>query len=72
MTKLETLIARAQTDLPAEAQERLADLLDSYLATHTGAPDFTPKELAHLKRIDREPPDLASPEEVAALFAKRG
>lgn len=72
MTKLETLIARAQTDLPPEAQERLAELLDSYLATHTGPPEFSPGELERLRLLDREPFDPAPPEDVAALFARRG
>ena len=72
MTKLETLIAQSQADLPNEAQDRLAELVETFLATHTGPPDFTPEELADLRRLDGAPFDPAEPDDVKALFARRG
>lgn len=72
MTALESLIARAQKDLPPEAQERLADLVGSFLATHAGSLDFTEAELDHLRRLDVEPFEPADPDEVERFFGRRG
>ncbi|MCB1340170.1 MAG: hypothetical protein KDK24_03705 [Pseudooceanicola sp.] len=71
MTALHRLIDRAESQLDPANRDRLAELVESFIATHQGSPDFTPDELAHLKRLDAEPFAPADPAEVAALFARR-
>lgn len=72
MTRLQTLIAEAEATLPPPERDALADLVASFMAIHDGSDLVTPEELEELKRIEAEPDDLATPEEVAAFFAKRG
>ena len=70
--RLHTLMARADANLDAPARAVLADIVEGFIATHAGAPDFTDDERAHLRRIDGEPFVAADREAVAALFARRG
>lgn len=70
MSRLRTLIAQAEATLSPPERDALADLVESFMAAHDGAVPVTPEELEELKHIDAEPDDLASPEEVAAFFAR--
>lgn len=72
MSRLQTLIAEAEATLPEPERDTLADLVESFMAARAGAALVTPEELEEFKRIDAEPDDLASPEEVAAFFGRRG
>lgn len=72
MNRLQTLIADAEATLPEPDRDLLADLVESFMAAQAGAALFTAEELEDLKRIDAEPDDLVSPEEVAAVLAGRG
>lgn len=69
---LHDLIADAEARLGTKDRDKLAALLESFLATHEGAEPFTGAERAHLARLDAEPFDPADPGEIAALFARRG
>jgi len=70
--RLTTLLERAETCLDAPARAALAEIVDAFIATHQGAPDFTGSEIAHLRHIESEPFVPADPQAVAALFARRG
>ncbi|MFO7769836.1 MAG: hypothetical protein R6V38_00545 [Roseovarius gahaiensis] len=70
--RLQTLMERAQSRLAAPERDALAEIVDSFIATHEGAQDFTDAERAHLHRLDTEPFVPADPRAVAALFARRG
>ena len=72
MTRLQALIAEAEATLPEPERDALADLVASFMGIHDGSDLVTPEELEELQRIEAEPDDLASPEEVAAFFARRG
>lgn len=77
MTRLQTLIAEAEATLPPPERDALADLVASFIAIHEGSDldssDLvTPEELEELLRIEAEPDDIATPEEVAAVFRRRG
>lgn len=63
---------RAEASLDAPSRATLAEIVDGFIATHAGAPDFTENERAHLRRIDAEPFTPADSEAVADLFARRG
>jgi hypothetical protein len=71
-TRLQTLMERADASLDAPSRATLAEIVDGFIATHAGAPDFTEDERANLRRIDGEPFTPADSEAVAALFARRG
>ena len=71
-TRLQTLMERAEESLGASERAALAEIVDSFIATHAGAPDFTEDERAYLRVIDAEPFTPADSEAVAALFARRG
>jgi hypothetical protein len=70
--RLKSLLRTAETRLAPADQAELADLPESFVASHEGDPDFTPEELDRLRRIDTEPFTAADPAAVAALFARRG
>lgn len=72
MSRLQTLIAEAEAMLPESERDMLADIVASFMAAQAADALVTPEELEELKRIDAEPDDLASPEEVAAFFGRRG
>ncbi len=75
--RLHDLIVEAEAKLGAEAQERLAEVVETFVATwstdgeFTGG-EFTPEEIARLREIDAEPFEAADPDEVEALFRRRG
>lgn len=69
--RLQTLLAEAEV-LPVAEQERLADLVESFVATHAAADLFTPEELDDLERLAAEPFERADPAEVAALLVRYG
>ena len=70
--RLKTLLHSAETRLAPADQAELADLMESFVATHAGASDFSAEELDHLRQIDLEPFVAADPAAVAALFAWHG
>lgn len=69
--RLQDLIVEAGARLGPEAQERLVEVLESFVATWAEPPDFTPDEMDHLRALDREPFVAADPAEVEAIFARR-
>lgn len=70
--RLQDLIVEAEARLGPEAQERLAAVVESFMATWAEPADFTPEEMDHLRTLDREPFVAADPAEVEAFFAQRG
>lgn len=68
--RLDLILDEARAALSAPDQDRLADLIAVYVATHAAPPDFTEAELAELKRRHEEPFDPAPAEEVRAFFAR--
>jgi hypothetical protein len=66
--RLDTILDEARAALSADEQDRLADLIAAYLATHAEAPAFTEEELAELKRRHDEPFDPAPEHEVREFF----
>jgi hypothetical protein len=69
---LHDLIDHAEANLGAADRDKLAVLLESFLATHEGEEPFSEEERAHLSRLDAEPFEPADPAEVAVFFARRG
>ena len=69
---LHDLIENAEARLGAKDRDKLAALLESFLATHEGDEPFAEDERAHLARLDTEPFDAVDPAEIAAFFARRG
>jgi hypothetical protein len=69
--RLHHLLAEAES-LPEAEQDLLADLVESFMASHAGSDLFTPEELEHIRRLESEPFVEADPDEVAAFFARRG
>jgi hypothetical protein len=72
MSRLQTLIAEAEAMLPEAEQAHLAEIVESFLAARDGSDLVSPEELEELLRIEAEPDDVATPEEVAAVFRRRG
>ena len=68
---LHTLIADAEARLDDPSRDKLAALIEAFLATHDGTDHFTAAERDRLHAMDVEPFDPADPAEVAALFARR-
>ena len=68
--RLHSLLAEAEAQLAPEDQERLAEMLEAFVANNATLPDFTPEELEHLRMIEAEPFVAADPAEVAAYFAR--
>ena len=69
---LHDLIDHAEARLGEADRDKLAALLEAFLATHEGEELFTEEERAHLARLDAEPFEPADPDEVVAFFARRG
>ncbi|MBS0563629.1 MAG: hypothetical protein JSR87_03855 [Proteobacteria bacterium] len=69
--RLHRLLTEAEAQLAPPDQARLAELVESFVATHTGPPDFDSEEYAHLALLDSEEFDPADPAEVAALLSRR-
>ena len=70
--RLHDLIVEAEAKLGPEAQERLAEIVESFVVTWTSDVEFTPEEMARLREIDAEPFEAADPAEVEAFFRRRG
>lgn len=68
--RLDLILDEARAALSAPDQDRLADLIAAYVASHAAAPDFTEDELAELKRRHDEPFDPAPEAEVRDFFAR--
>jgi hypothetical protein len=68
--RLAPLLDEARAALTAADQDRLADLIAAYVATHVPQDDFTEDELAELKRRHDEPFDPAPDHEVMEFFAR--
>lgn len=70
--RLQSLMQRADANLDAPSRATLAEIVDVFISTHSGAPDFTEDERAHLRAIDAEQFMPADSKAVADLFARRG
>jgi hypothetical protein len=70
--RLHDLIVEAEAKRGPEAQERLAEIVESFVASWSTEPEFTPEEMARLREIDAEPFVAADPAEVEAVFRRRG
>ena len=70
--RLKDLIVEAAARLGPEGQERLAEIVEHFVASWTADPGFTPEEMARLREIDAEPFEAADPAEVEAFFRQRG
>lgn len=70
--RLHDLIVEAEAKLAPEEQERLAEIVETFVVSRTTEPDFTPEEMARLREIDAEPFEAADPAEVEAFFRQRG
>jgi hypothetical protein len=68
--RLAPLIDEARAALSAADQDRLADLIEAYLASLTPEPAFTEEELAEIRRRHDEPFDPAPDDEVREFFAR--
>ena len=68
--RLDLILDEARAALSAPDQDRLADLIAAYVASHAAPPDFTEEELAELKRRYDEPFDPAPDREVREFFAR--
>jgi hypothetical protein len=70
--RLKDAIGEAEAKLGPEAQERLAEIVESFVLSWAGKVDFTPEEMSRLREIDVEPFEAADPSEVEAFFGQRG
>lgn len=68
--RLEHSIDEARTALSAADQDRLADLIAAYVASHADPANFTEAELEELKRRHDAPFDPAPEEDVKEFFAR--
>lgn len=68
--RLDRILDEARAALSDPDQDRLADLIAAYVATHAAPIDLGEAELAELKRRHEEPFDPAPEDEVRALFAR--
>jgi hypothetical protein len=68
--RLDLILDEARAALSSTDQDRLADLIAAYVASHAATPDFTEAELAELKRRHAEPFDPAPEHEVTEFFAR--
>jgi hypothetical protein len=66
--RLDLVLDEARAALSAPDQDRLADLIAAYIASHAAPADFTEEELAELKRRHDEPFDPAPEHEVREFF----
>ena len=70
--RLKDVIGEAEARLGPEAQERLAEIVESFVASWAAELDFTAEEMARLHEIDAEPFEAADPAEVETFFRQRG
>ena len=68
--RLDLILDQARAALSATDQDRLADLIAAYVASHAAPSDLTKEELAELKRRHDEPFDPAPEHEVREFFAR--
>ncbi len=68
--RLASILSEARTARSPDAQDELATLIETYIATHAPAPDFTDEELAELQRRYDEPFDPVPDAEVSEFFAR--
>ena len=70
MTVLDNFIAFARA-LPAERSEAMDDALAALMESYAKDYDFTPEEMADLRRCAAETnPELSDPQDIARLFGK--
>jgi hypothetical protein len=68
MTVLEKFVAFAE-GLPAERRQAIEDLLADMMGAEDASGDFTPAEMAELRRRLADPdPQYADPKDIAAIF----
>jgi hypothetical protein len=70
--RLKDLIVEAEAKLGPEAQERLAEVVEAFVASWSEEIAFTREEMARLREIDAEPFEEADRSEVEAFFRRRG
>jgi hypothetical protein len=68
--RLDLILDESRATLSAPVQDRLADLIAAYVASHVATPDFTEEEPAELRRRHDEPFDPAPVHEVREFFAR--
>jgi hypothetical protein len=61
--RLQSLLNEAEGRLAQAEQDRLAELVETFLATTGPEADFTTQELADLRALEAAPVELASEEE---------
>lgn len=66
--RLDRTIDEARAALSAAHQDRFADIVAAYVASHAAPADFTDDELAEMKRRHDEPFDPAPEHEVREFF----
>ncbi len=59
--RLQHLIVDAEAQLQPEEQERLADIVEAFVASREAGNDLTPEEMVLLREIDGEPFEAADP-----------
>lgn len=62
----------AEAKLGPEEQDRLADIVEHFVASRTTEVVFTPEEMARRRAIDAEPFEAADWAEVVRFFRERG
>lgn len=70
--RLKDLFVEAEAKLGPEAQERLAEVVEAFVASWSEQVAFTADEMERLRKIDAEPFEEAVPGEVEAFFRRRG
>lgn len=70
--RLHHLIVEAEARLRPEEQERLADIVEAFVASRAAEEDFMPEEMELLAEIAAEPFEPADPDEVERFFRERG
>ena len=71
-TRLKDVIGEAEARLAPEAQERLVEIIESFVASWGAGGSFSAEEMARLREIDAEPFEAADPAEVEEFFRRRG
>ena len=69
---LRTLLEDAEARLDGAARERLAGIVEAFIANHADADLLSAEERADLARRAAEPFEAAPEAEVAAILARRG
>ena len=69
--RLQSLMNEAETRLGEADQDRLAELLETFLAVRGTGADFSAEEVVELRSLDQNRVELATDDAVAALFGRR-